>query len=180
MKSRAKSWFIVSFKPFLTVMIGNFNAKSKQWCKLDKTSFKDSQLQLLSSKFGLWQIITETTHILENSRSFIDLLFMSQPNIVLYSVVHASLYSHCHHQAIFAKFDWKVFYPPPYQRTVWDLVTEKEQLACLIGNQHSLAYMLMSKFLFLMIQSQILCQILRPSLDEPPYKSFYASLRKLS
>ena len=30
---------------FLTIMINNFNAKSKQWCEIDKTSFEHSQLQ---------------------------------------------------------------------------------------------------------------------------------------
>ena len=33
--------------------------------------------------------------------------------------LHASLYLHCHHQIILAKFDLKVFYPPPYERTMW-------------------------------------------------------------
>ena len=100
---------------FLTIMIGDFNEKSKQWCEKDK----GSQLQLLTSKFGLSQIIIEYTHILENSRSYIDLLFTSQPNMVMDSGVHASLHPHFHHQIIFAKFDLKVFYPPPYERTVW-------------------------------------------------------------
>ena len=28
--------------PFLTIMIGDFNAKSKQWCEIDQTSFEGS------------------------------------------------------------------------------------------------------------------------------------------
>ena len=99
-------------------MICNFNAKLKQRCQIDKTNFEGSKIELLTSKFGSLQIITESTHILENSRSCIDLLFMSQPNMVIYSGVHASLLLHCHHQLIFAKFDLKVFYPPPYERTM--------------------------------------------------------------
>ena len=35
------------------------------------------------------------------------------------SGVHPSLHSNCHHQIIYAKFDLKVSYPPPYERTVW-------------------------------------------------------------
>ena len=35
------------------------------------------------------------------------------------SGVHASLHPHCHHQIILAEFDLKVFYPPPYERTMW-------------------------------------------------------------
>ena len=42
--------------------------------------------------------------------------------MVMNSGVHASLHPHCHHQIIFAKFDVKAFYPPPYERTVWHLL----------------------------------------------------------
>ena len=63
--------------PFLTVMIGDFNAKSKDWCSSDITSFEGSELDLLTSQFGLSQIIKESTHILDNSRSCIDLIFTS-------------------------------------------------------------------------------------------------------
>ena len=33
--------------------------------------------------------------------------------------MHSSLYPNCHHQIIFAKFDLRIFYPPPYERNVW-------------------------------------------------------------
>ena len=105
--------------PFLTVMIGDFNAKSKDWCSIDITSFEGSELDFLTSQFGLSQIIKEPTHILDNSRSCIDLIFTSQPNMVIDSGVHASLHANCHHQIIYAKFDLKIIYLPPYERTVW-------------------------------------------------------------
>ena len=83
-----------SCNPFLKVTINNnFNAKSKRWCKTDKTSFRVSQLWLLISKFGLSQIITEPNYILENSRFCPDLLLTSQLNAVMGSGVHASLNS---------------------------------------------------------------------------------------
>ena len=41
------------------------------------------------------------------------------------SVVHPSLHSNCHHQIIYAKFDLKVFDPPPYERTMWHFSREK-------------------------------------------------------
>ena len=65
------------------------------------------------------QVINEPTHILDNSKSCIDLIFTSQPNMIMDSGVHPSLHSNCHHQIIYAKFDLKVFYLPPYERTVW-------------------------------------------------------------
>ena len=35
------------------------------------------------------------------------------------SGVHSSLHPNCHHQIIHAKFNLKIFYPPPYERVVW-------------------------------------------------------------
>ena len=73
-------------------------------------------LDFLSSQFGLCQIIKKLTHILENSSSFIDLIFATQPNIVLESRINHLLNRNCHHQIIFVKFNLKVYYPPPYER----------------------------------------------------------------
>ena len=89
--------------PFLTVMIGDFNAKSKDWCSINITSSEVSELDFLTSQFGLSEIIEEPTHQLDNSRSCMDLIFTSQPNMVIGSGVHASLHSNCHHQIIYAK-----------------------------------------------------------------------------
>ena len=63
--------------PFVTVMIGDFNAKSKDWCSSDITSIEGSELDFLTSQFGFSQIIKEPTHILDKSRSCIDLIFTS-------------------------------------------------------------------------------------------------------
>ena len=64
------------------------------------------------------QVIEEPTHILDTS-SCIDLIFTSQPNLIIESGVHSSLHSNCHHQIIFAKFNLEVVYPPPYVRKFW-------------------------------------------------------------
>ena len=105
--------------PFRTVMIGDFNAKSSNWYLNDITSFEGSQIEFLASQFAMSQVINEPTHILDNSKSCIDLIFTSQPNMIMDSGVHPSLHSNFHHQIIYAKFDLKVFYHPPYERTVW-------------------------------------------------------------
>ena len=39
--------------------------------------------------------------------------------MALGSGVHSSLHPNSHHQVVFAKFDLKDFYPPPYERRVW-------------------------------------------------------------
>ena len=33
--------------------------------------------------------------------------------------VHLSLNANCHHQIVYAKFNLKIHYPPPYEREVW-------------------------------------------------------------
>ena len=39
--------------------------------------------------------------------------------MVLESGVHHSLHQNCNHQIIFVKFNLKVYYPPPYDRTIF-------------------------------------------------------------
>ena len=72
----------------------------------------------MTSHYGLTQIINEPTHIVEDALSCIDLIFTSQPNMVLDSRVHSLLHPNSHHQIVFAKFNLKVYYPPPYERHV--------------------------------------------------------------
>ena len=33
--------------------------------------------------------------------------------------LYSSLHANCHHQSVFANFDLKIYYPPPYERKVW-------------------------------------------------------------
>ena len=105
--------------PFLLTAIGDFNAKSSNWYNKDKTSFEGNTIENVTSQLGLHQIINEPTHILPNYSSCIDLIFTSQPNMVIESGIHSSLHSSCHHQIVFAKFDLKICYPPPYSREIW-------------------------------------------------------------
>ena len=105
--------------PFLMVVIADFNAKSKHWYPQDSTKFEGITIENVTSQFGISQIITEATHSLESSSSCIDLIFTTQPNIVVESGVHPSLHPNCHHQIVFAKFNLQIYYPPPYPREIW-------------------------------------------------------------
>ena len=64
-------------------------------------------------------MINEPTDLLQNSSPCINLIVTSQPNIVVKSSVHPFLHPNCHHQIIFAKFNLKIYYQPPYLRKVW-------------------------------------------------------------
>ena len=87
--------------------------------KLISLPLKALRLILLANSYDLNQLIQEPTHILNSSSSCIDLIFTLQPNLVMESGFHSSLHSNCHHQIVFAKFNLSIFYPPPYERTVW-------------------------------------------------------------
>ena len=104
--------------PFLTVVLGDFNTKSLNWYKHDKTTYKGSKIDAVTSQFALQQLIKELTHILGNCSSYIDLIFTPHPSLVMESGVHPSLHSNCHHQKTYAKFNLKIHYPPPYERDI--------------------------------------------------------------
>ena len=83
--------------PFLMTTIGDFNAKSKNWYSQDKSSFEGRTIESIISQFGLYQLINEPTHLLENSSLGIDLIFTSRLNLVVESSVHPSLHPNSHH-----------------------------------------------------------------------------------
>ena len=105
--------------PYLLVVLGDFNAKLRQWYDEDSSTSEGVLIENITSQFGLHQIINEPTHILENSSSCIDLIFTSQPNLSVESGTQSSLHPNCHHQIIYTKFNLEVIYPPPYARKVW-------------------------------------------------------------
>ena len=85
----------------------------------DNTTSQGKALENVMPQFGLHQVIKEPTHILHNSFSCIDLIFVSQPNLIIESGVHLSLHPNCHHQLIYAKFNLQIYYSPQYYREVW-------------------------------------------------------------
>ena len=106
-------------KHFLTMVLGNCNAKNKLWLDQDNTSYEGSILNNLMVQYGLTQFIHEPTRILESSVSCIDLVFTSQENLVTNSGVHSSLHPNCHDQIFSSNFNLKIYYPPPYERLIW-------------------------------------------------------------
>ena len=89
--------------PFLIVAIRDFNAKSSNWYTGDTTTSEGSK------------IINKPAHIQRQSVSCTDLILSFQLNLLMSSGIHLTLHQNCHHQIIFAKFNLKVHYPPPYE-----------------------------------------------------------------
>ena len=102
------------------LITGDFNVRSTNWWKNDLPTSEGTQVNSLTTSYGLSQVISDRTHILPNSSSCIDLIFTNQPNLVTESGVHQSLHPKCHHQIVFAKLNLKVEYLPLYERLIWD------------------------------------------------------------
>ena len=82
------------------LILEDFNARSPTWWDDDKISIEGTWLDALSSFHGLHQLIKETTHLMQNSASCIDLIFTNQPNLVIDSAVNPSLHTNCDHQIV--------------------------------------------------------------------------------
>ena len=63
----------------------------------DKTTTEDAKIKFATSKYELHQIVNKSIDILENLLFCNDLIFTSQPNLVVDSRVHPSLHPNFHH-----------------------------------------------------------------------------------
>ena len=87
---------IFTKNPYLTLVVSDFNFKSQNCYKGNKTAASGTKLEIMASHYGFTQIISEPTLILEDASFCIDLIFTSQPNMVLHIGVHSSLHPISH------------------------------------------------------------------------------------
>ena len=78
------------------------------------------EIASLTSSAGYTQIIDKPTHVINNSKSCIDLLFCTSQNLISKYGVDASIFDKCHHNIIYGKIDIRVPLQPKYVREVWD------------------------------------------------------------
>ena len=106
---------INNHKPYLSIITGDFNARSSSRWSEDITNTEGFNLFSLTSSNGFYQLINEPTHTQGSSSSCIDLIFTNQENLSVNSGVHASLHLNCHHQIVHSSFNLNIYYPLPYQ-----------------------------------------------------------------
>ena len=94
--------------PYFVLITGDFNTKSTNWFINETTTCDEPELDSLMTLYGLRQLITELTHILENLSSCIDLIFTNPLNIIIDSGIHTTLHSNCHHQITQSKLNLKI------------------------------------------------------------------------
>ena len=104
---------------FLIGVIEDFNFKSSQWYYHNKSSSEDNAVGTITKQYGLQQVIKEPRYILDNSSTCIDLIFTSQPNLIIESGVHPPWHSKRHHKIVCATINLQIHFPPPFSRQVW-------------------------------------------------------------
>ena len=75
----------VQSNPYLVAVLGDFNGKLKTWYGCYKTNFEGNVLKTPFSQFGLHQMINNSTHISDTYSLCADLIFTTQPNLVVES-----------------------------------------------------------------------------------------------
>ena len=70
-------------------------------------------------KMSNYQLISEPTHLMGDSKSCIDLIFTDLPNLIVESGVHPSLHDQCHHQIVYGKLTVSNIALRPYTRKFW-------------------------------------------------------------
>ena len=96
-------------KPYLTVVTGEFNARSSSEWSDEINTTEGTKLLSLTSCNGFQQIVNEPTEIQIAGSSCIDLILTDQPNLSINSGIHTSLHSSCYHQIVQSKFDLIIF-----------------------------------------------------------------------
>ena len=84
---------ITNKNPYLKFILGDCNTKLSNWYKHDTITYEGSKVDAITSKFGLKQLIQESTHILTDLTSSIDPISTSKPNLVMGSGFYSP-----HHQ----------------------------------------------------------------------------------
>ena len=100
-------------------MTGDLNCRSSKWWQGDTDNEEGKVFEPFTSDLGLHQLISEPTHIMGDSKSCIDVIFIDQPNMFLQPGVHPTLQEQCHHQIVYGELCITNQIPPPYRRRIW-------------------------------------------------------------
>ena len=80
-----------------SIITGDFNARSTKWWKIDKEELEGQEINIITRTAGYSQLINQPKHITKDSLSCIDLIFISNPNLINSSSVEMSLFEKYHH-----------------------------------------------------------------------------------
>ena len=92
---------INSLNPAISIITGDFKGKCSKWYSFDTSNNIGKELDTVTSTVGYSQVIDKPTHFTNNSSSCIDLVFTSDPSILVDLHIEKSLSTSCHHDMIY-------------------------------------------------------------------------------
>ena len=120
-------------KPLASIITGDFNARSKNWWSQDITNIQGSIIDTITSTSGYHQLINLPTHITNTSSSCIDLIFISNVNLIREFGIEKSLYADSfHYSIVFGKMNLSIPLPPLYTREVWDYNKADKKISTIV------------------------------------------------
>ena len=87
--------------PFCSTVLGDFNARCKNWWAGDVNSNAGKELYSLNSIAWYTQVIDKLTHLFSGGSSCIDLILCNKPEIVNECRISHSLFQTCHANMLF-------------------------------------------------------------------------------
>ena len=100
--------------PISSIITADFNAQCSRWWRNDLTNFVGKEIVFLTSSAAYTQIIDKPSHVINNSKLCINLIFCTNQNVISKYGVDASLFDKCHHSIIY------VLLPPVFIYKVWN------------------------------------------------------------
>ena len=74
---------MISQNPIFLLVTGDSNGGNSSWWKNDWVTREGNEIESLTCSYGLSQLTSDPTHILQNCSLCIDLIFTNQPNFVI-------------------------------------------------------------------------------------------------
>ena len=111
---------INSLNRAISIVTGDFNVKCSKWCSFDISDHIGKELATITLSAGYSQIIDKPTHFTNNLSSFVDLIFTSNPSIIVDSSIEKSLSSSCYLDILYANINFRFQLHPPDFRSIWD------------------------------------------------------------
>ena len=105
--------------PFCCLILGDLNSHQNNWWGGDVDDNAGNLLSDILYNNMLFQLVNEPTHIINESRSCIDLVISDQPNIINNCSIYPSLSKRCHHQINHVELNIGIPAIPPYTRKLW-------------------------------------------------------------
>ena len=100
--------------PICLIETGDINARCSRWWRNDITNFAGKEINFLASTANYTQIIDKPAHVINNSKSCIDLIFCIKQNVISKYGIDASLFDKCCHNIIYSKIDICLLLPPVF------------------------------------------------------------------